>query len=1078
MARYLKTIDLHGFKSFPVKTTIELVDGITGIVGANGSGKSNVVEAIKWVLGEQSAKSLRGDKMEDVIFNGTRDRTPASMAEVSLTFDNENHWLPIDYNEVMISRRMFRSGEGQYSINKSKVRLKDIVELFLDTGIGRDSYAIFEQGKIDRLLSESAMERRVLFEDFAGISKFKFRKEEAEKKLENSRINIERVSDIILGLSKEIESLKGQAENASKYNEWKALLRNLELKFEALRIKNFEKEISDKMNQKRKTEEKLKPLAEELKQKEENIIIVESDIQNRETELLGTREDYGFIEKELGETRTRLENNRDRKTSVQNQLKSMEARLLEGEERRKGLNQELTEKSQEMDQVFEEKERVQDANLDIQSKIDAIHTEIRQLDSGILLRSKELGFEKIISKDDIEKQKHELIAVQTKLETYRMSLEEKWNLSRGIQIELEEKKNQFEVSSRENSKLKSELGKIMGDLELLIQREVSIKGENSKHNASMKELQVKLKSMDKVIMESLEKQAVLLEKFSHQKPLLESNIENVIQTLMDSIQKHQTVQEVKDSIEKLKAFFADYKNSYEKILGILYSDEGAYTRKETIEKEIEAIVSSIQKNEQEIEAARAKILALQAVREDIQNQYNKNDFELANLKNELKKIADQLASSQEAQKVLENQINSLSAIIEKKQSLIEEMLICVDQYDEEIREFKNKRNALFEDLNKKKVDFARVEEKYKSLLNETARIKNQIADIEKIKNTYESDKNNSIAIVEELDKRILDDTKKLGEKTQKSSELKELIEQKKSQIEGLQKSRKALELKRKENEDAIQKLEKTLVNLESAVSERRGFLDSIIENSMKNFGADVRTIQVESADSFENISVEINKIRQDLLNLGDVNLLAIEQYQGAKEKMDFLLTQKQDSEKAIEDIKALIAETNAKCVDQFSSAFEDIRKAFKKIFARLFDGGRADLVMENEEDVLNSGINIFAEPPGKKFQSISLLSGGEKALVAIAVIFAILYLKPTPFVVLDEMDAPLDDDNIERFKSILKDFKQTSQFIIVSHSKSTLEICDALYGVTMEEQGVSKIINVAFDEAELLFKTDEPKIEG
>ncbi len=293
MARYLKSIILQGFKSFPLKTEIEFVDGITGIVGANGSGKSNIVEAVKWVLGEQSAKSLRGDKMEDIIFNGTKNRLPASMAEVSLIFDNEKKWLPLEYSEVEITRRMFRSGEGQYFINKSKVRLKDIVELFLDTGIGRDSYAIFEQGKIDRLLSESPEERRILFEDFAGISKFKFRKEEAEKKLENSKQNLERVSDLIINLEKEVESLKTQAEVAKSYNELKQKLKDLELRFEALRALNFKKEIETKTKQKEETLKKLNALLSEKEKKEARLIEIENNIISLENKFNELKEKHG-----------------------------------------------------------------------------------------------------------------------------------------------------------------------------------------------------------------------------------------------------------------------------------------------------------------------------------------------------------------------------------------------------------------------------------------------------------------------------------------------------------------------------------------------------------------------------------------------------------------------------------------------------------------------------------------------------------------------------------------------------------------------------------------------------------------
>ncbi len=1070
MVKYLKSVYLQGFKSFPIKTQIDLVEGITGIVGANGSGKSNVVEAIKWVLGEQSAKSLRGDKMEDVIFNGTKDRVSMSMAEVSLIFDNENHWLPIDYSEVAVSRRIFRSGEGQYSINKSRVRLKDVVELFLDTGIGRDSYAIFEQGKIDRLLSESPQERRTLFEDFAGISKFKYRKEEAEKKLENSAANIERINDVILGLEKEVVSLKEQAENAHLYQEVKAGLKSLELKFEVLRKINFESEIANKLAQRKQNEDKLNPLMEELKDKEEKIIQCEENIQTEETDYNKIRDEYVKIEREFGELKSRLENNKERKKSLEGQVNNIGNRLHEGDDRLKTLENELSLREKEYNTISEEKEEVTSHLHEIESKIDQIHLDIKKLDAKILNRSKTVGFEKIISKDNVDKNKQDLIAYQTKLENYRASLEEKWNQLKNIEQQMEEKNTQLALSNQAISALTEELKKVLQEIEGLQSREKALKLENQNLNDKTKKIQEESKQMDRVIIDSLEKQAALLKEFAKKKPDIEAGIDSIFNELINMIQKNMPLEGIKNKMSLLKTQFGQFKDYYESILNVLYSDEGTYTKKDALNKESEDIGRQIFKNEEESEGIRLNIKELQEVREGIQNNYNKNQYEAGSVKNDLNKLTDQFTSTQEAFKMIENQINDTSEKIKTKQNQTEEMMQIIDEYEEEILEMKSNRNSLLEELNNKKINFARVDEKYNSLTNEITRINNQMSDLTEMKSTYQTDKNNALSSIKELDARVKKDDSEQEQFIKKIENYKDEIEKKKGLIEKLQKTRKLLDIQRKETDENRQRLEKIIINLDNALSERKGFLESIIENAIKNYGVDINTITIEKEDNFENISAKINDLRMELQRLGNVNLLAIEQYQNAKERLEFLAVQKQDSEKAIADIVSLIDETNKRCIEQFTSSFEDIRKAFKKIFSRLFDGGRADLMLEDENDVLNSGVNIFAEPPGKKFQSISLLSGGERALVAIAVIFSILYLKPTPFVVLDEMDAPLDDDNIERFKALLRDFRETSQFIIVSHSKSTLEICDALYGVTMEEQGVSKIINVEFDEADILFK--------
>jgi len=1073
MARYLKSLTLHGFKSFPVKTAVEFVDGITGIVGANGSGKSNIVEAIRWVLGEQSARSLRGDKMEDVIFNGTRDRPAISMAEVSLDFNNENHWLPIEYSEVNVARRIFRSGEGHYSINKSKVRLKDVIELFLDTGIGRDSYAIFEQGKIDRLLSESPQERRILFEDFAGISKFKFRKEEAERKLENSRANIERINDIIVELEKEVLSLKEQAENAQNYNELKSKLREMELKFEALRKRNFEKEINDKLKQKRMTEEKLKPVLEDFQRKESDIIQVEENIIKMEEEFNKIRDEYVVIEKDFSEIKSRLEGNRERILSYENQLRNVNQRLAEGGEREKKLREELETKVSEYDNFVKERERASERLKEIQEKIDLLYSGKKKCEDIILDQSRQLGFSKIVTKEDVDKNKQDVVALQTKQDGYRISLEGKWNSIKSIESQIKDKKGQLNILSQTMENLREELKKVLEEIEWNQREEDNLKKRNNQLNQEIKELQEESKKLDNLIISSLEKQALMLKEFSIKKPELERVIENGFSEIIERIKKGESVEEIKKSIFALKEHFGAYKGEYERILGILFSDEGAYTQKESLQKKQEEAFREIEQNEVKIEEIRGIIKKSQEIREKIQNEYNKNDFEFNGIQSEIEKLNRQLNEDHGAFKTIENQINDTAEVIKRKQKLVEDLSLIINEYEEGLQKLREEQGEFFEELNSRKIEHARLDEKCKSLQSEIQRIKNQMTDIEDMKKTYENDKNNYVKNIEGLKERIDNDEKEFDRYTEMVKKSQRDIEEKKEQIDGLHKTRKSLEVQRKNIEDNIQKLEKMVSNLDNAVSERKGYLESLIQNVESNYGVNINTIKVDEGDSFDEISKEIVLLRERILKLGNVNLLAIEQYQSARERLDFLNMQKQDSEKAMQDIIRLIDETNAKCVEQFVSSFEDIRKAFKKIFARLFDGGKADLILEDEKDVLNCGVNIFAEPPGKKFQNISLLSGGERALVAISVIFSILYLKPTPFVVLDEMDAPLDDDNIERFKALLKDFKETSQFIIVSHSKSTLEICDALYGVTMEEQGVSKVVNVAFNEADVLFKDIE-----
>lgn len=1077
MPIYLKSIELAGFKSFPVKTHIEFTDGITGIVGPNGSGKSNVVEAIKWVLGEQSAKSLRGDKMEDVIFAGTRDRSAMGMADVNLIFNNENHWLGLDYTEVSISRRISRSGEGQYYINRSRSRLKDVVELFLDTGVGKDSYAIFEQGKIDRLLSESPVERRSLFEDFAGISKFKFRKDEAEKKLENSRLNLERVNDIVIELDKEVVKLKAQAEDANRYQELRNQLRDLEIQFESLRVRNLKQEIEKRVEKKKGFQEKLEPFYAQSREKEDAILVTDEDISNREKEFNNLNDSLNNMEREFAELRSRLSGNQEQKQSLIKQQESMKTRLQTEEARLANLYEEMAEKEKEMTGISEKKNQSEAELNRITDQINEIYTNMKLLDERILQKSRELGFNRIISKDDIEKVRQELITHQATMTNIRSTIEEKLGTLRGLESEKREQTDYLQNLQNEINTIKHQLDEIVKAIDANLQQEKQIREENKQHNQEIKNLQVELKSMDRIIMESLEKQSAELKTFTAKKPLLEAKIEGALEKISDYLNNNRPPEETKKVIEDLRHLFQDYRGYYENILGILYSDEGTYTRKENIQNRIEELTETIYANENRLEELRAKLRELQGVRADLSNSYNRTEYDVNSTKNDISKLDKQLNDLQENLKYMENQINNLSESIKSKQQHIEIMTDIVQNYETEVAEMRDQRGKLQSVQSEKKIDFARVEEQYKSLKNELNRITHQIRDIQRMKESYASDTEANRVKIEDLDARIAQDDARMKELDELRKKTRSQTDKQRKDIQDLRNNRKNLENQIKELSMNIHRIEQSVSDLDLSISEKQGTLDATLENVLNTYNVDIGDYPVDEEANLTDISAMTKEVRRELSRLGEVNMLAIEQYQEAEERMRYLQEQKADIERAMEDILALIDETNSKSIEQFDRAFQDIRRAFKKVFARLFDGGRADLILVNKDDPLGSGIDIMAEPPGKKFQNINLLSGGERALVAIAVIFAILYLKPTPFVVLDELDAPLDDDNIDRFKNIVHEFKQTCQFILVSHSKSTLEICDSLYGVTMEEQGVSKIVNVAFDEADILFKKIEDGTE-
>lgn len=1078
MAVYLKSIGLNGFKSFAGKTEIRFIDGVTGIVGPNGCGKSNVVEAIKWVLGEQSPKSLRGEKMQDVIFNGTRDRSATGMAEVTLTFNNENRWLPVEFADVEVGRRIFRSGEGQYSLNKTRVRLRDMLEMFMDTGIGRDSYAIFEQGKIDRLLSEKPIERRVLFEDFAGISLFKFRKEDAERKLANSQLNLDRVQDMIVQLEKEVSSLKSQAEDANRYNVVREELTKLEIKFEALRAHKIQNEIDKREERKNKQNERLAPFIESLREKENSLQTIDQDILNREGEFAQVNQVYNNLEREFTEVNSNVKNSLEQQTGQENRLASLDVRLQQEQKHLTSLEEELDVKEKDFETVSANKTNMDEILAGIQAKIGDVNSLIQNVNNKILNRSNEIGYNHIISKDDIAKIRNDVIALQTRQEEYRKNLKERWEIFRNYEKEQTEKQNQQDNVNTALTEILARLEEVKTNIDNLIDREKGIKAENLEYSEEIKKLQVELKSMDKVIMESIEKQSLELKNFSAKKPLLEAKIESAVNKLALSIEQQSSPTETKEILENLKNIFNDYKNHYEEILGILYSDEGTYTRKENVQNRIEELTDFIYNNEHVLEGLRNNKSELQERRTDISGDYRRTEFELGSIKKEITKLNNQIENTQSNMKILENQINANTEKINNKQTLIEQMETIVADYEKEVEDLRTERNTHSEELQDKKLSFARSDEQYKSMRSEIERIKQQVKDIRRTIEGYENEKHSVLETIDILRARIEENASKIDELQNKIDNSKDDIEKRKEEITGLKGARKMLELQIREGAANAQKIENEIIVLETSIEDRKINLTNIVENARSTFSLDISKEKINDEDDHIEIAKHTKNLRSELSRLGDVNLLAIEQFQDAKERMEYLAAQKADIETAMKDIVAIIDETNAKSTEKFIEAFEQIRKAFKKFFVRLFDGGKADLVLTDKNDILNSGVEILAQPPGKKLQSVSLMSGGEKALVAIAMVFAILYLKPTPFVVLDELDAPLDDDNIERFKKLLLDFKETSQFIVVSHSKSTLEICDTLYGVTMEELGVSKIINVAFDEANLLLEETDPIVTG
>ncbi len=1056
MSTFLKSLEISGFKSFGTRTHIEFSDGITGIVGPNGCGKSNVVESLKWVLGEQSAKSVRGEKMQDIIFAGTSHRSPAGMADVSLTFNNDNGWLPLEFPEVSIGRRIFRSGEGQYFINGVRSRLKDTTELFLDTGVGKDSYAIFEQGKIDRLLSESAEERRILFEDFAGISKFKFRKEEAERKLSQARSNLDRIQETLDRLEKEIGVLEVQAADAENYNAINSELRVMETKFGLARIENMKKEISAREQEIAKIKESLSPLNDSLTEIEEQMKLNDESLGVKESGFAAMNQKNIELEKELSEVKTRYESAKKNKTSEENRLFELNLRSKQDDERIEEWEDELSDKrdaysdalkkSQKTKELLDKAEGIQ---ADFKARTEIIEEKLKNL-------SAEYGFKGMLNRGDIDNlnkniselrgeiyvQESKIISIEDEISAKSKSLKEEKEQNTELYTQYESAKTQ-----------KDELIKQRDDISSLIkQKEQEAKDLQKLYQDALSES----KTYDKMILDGMNEGLGKLKDFNAQN----SRLDDLFERCRGIIAEQKIISI--ELFDELTGEYQKHEKHYQSLITGLFG--GSYEKKMELFDTLERYSAELDRVRNDISQLRDSLSSLSEddifqKATELELMYSNSEKECQKLEKNINTLNQQKVQAQGILELEKSKLQTANAKLEKAES-------AVSSYDEEFSEIRQESFNHQEELSNAKIAFNSADTQAKSLLSDIKSLEDRVADYQRQMNVAESDKQRCVKNIENIEEEMEDLLSEQDELAPELQKLKDDLERNYNDISDLRHAKKVLDQMHKDSADKYSKLKMQEHQIEGALSERR----ITFENLKSSINIEDTDVVLEEQDTVDSLNSRMRSCRDRLAVLGNVNHLAIEQFQNKKEQYSSLNFQKEDIESAANDIETLIYETDKESAEKFLTAFEQIRKSYKALFSELFNGGRADLILKDKNDPLKSGIDIMAEPPGQKFQSISLLSGGQRAMVAIAVIFSILELKPTPFVILDEMDAPLDGDNIDKFKNLLTKFKGTSQFVVVSHNHSTLEACDVLFGVTMEEQGCSKVLSVAFQDAELIFQ--------
>ena len=1183
---YLKSIEIHGFKSFANKIKFEFHNGITGIVGPNGSGKSNVADAVRWVLGEQKVKQLRGSKMEDVIFAGTENRKPLGFAYVAITLDNSDHKLDVDYEEVTVSRRLFRSGESEYMINGTQVRLKDVNELFYDTGIGKEGYSIIGQGQIDQILSGKPEERRELFDEAAGIVKFKRRKNQALKKLDDENQNLVRVQDILAELERQVGPLEKQCEKAKKYLLFKDDLKKYDVNMFLVEMEDIKNRLSD-------LDKKLE--------------IATSDMNSSNEEFENIKKQYTKLEADLEEINNSIEAKKTMSTDTVLKIEKLEGRILVLKEqinsaknneefiatRVNAISSDIAKKEKDLTELCKEKDDNENviqetikSQSEITTDISVIKEEIENFDKEIaehkaeiieilnsksMIKSKLQRCDTLLEQINIRKSQlnQKLIEFQSekenqesKIEELKAELDKVNDLIDELNKTVSEYRNDLNDLRVENSKITKSISenreryhKSKSNLEALknITERYEGYGNSIKKVMELKENKKGIIGVVADIIKVEKKYEVAIE------TALGGNIQNIV------TDTETTAKEIIEYLKKNKYGRATFLplSSMTKKTGFnnedVFSDKGvlglacdlveikkeyegvtkyllgkavvvdtidnaiALERKYryslrivTLEGEYLNIGGSISggafKNNSNLLGRRREIEELENKLKDLKNEKENLDKNLIEnrsktsvLNDELDKINKALQEQNIAKNTLElnlkqakdrkNNIdteyqeytaesgniaseigninnNSLElnkelTNVEDRNSELEELIKQKSNNMDSINAKLVEKTSLLEEIN---IEISSLKQKHEFLCEKIQNSNNQISDL---KNELEQIKNNSSENNNEISARIetIDGiTKEIEEGRKLIEKLNLEIEDLKNAKEKQNKDHKEFFDKREELSSRITQLDKEIYRLNSQKENLQEKNETKINYMWNEYEITYRNaieLRDESLNDKAELRNSIANLKRQIKELGDVNVNAIEEFKEINERYQFMKEQHEDLMRAKENLLKIIDELEVGMRKQFKEKFAEIQVEFDKVFKELFGGGAGVIELTEADDILDAGINIISQPPGKKLQNMMQLSGGEKALTAICLLFAIQNLKPSPFCLLDEIEAALDGSNVIRFAEYLHKLTENTQFIVVTHRRGTMGCADRLYGITMQEKGVSALVSVDLLEGNL-----------
>ena len=1177
---YLKRLEMQGFKSFADKTVLEFMPGITSVIGPNGSGKSNISDAIRWILGEQSMKSLRGSKTQDIIFAGTQNRKSLGFAEASLIFDNTDGTLPIEYSEVTVTRKIYRSGETGYYINKVPCRLKDIVELFMDTGIGRDGYSIIGQGKIDEILSNKSEDRRHIFEEAAGIVKYRARKEETEKKLEQTKLNLLRINDILSEIESNLEPLQMQSDKAKKYLNLKEELKNIEVGLFLYNIEKYKQSLEElsndeeimksTLNQEEGKLEKIKILKEELKDKideittqieklqnigfesqkeieklNSNINVAETKIQNNIENVERNKNEITELEEKINNLKQEIEQKQTRKDNLKQNKEKFENELKEKEEELQKLTEKLSSKELEIEKLKKQVEENTDKKYELQSEIsmqtanfENLTQRQKQVKQEISNNVSELDRARM-KKEDISKEFYEIEAernqILKQIEDIDTQKQEVNNKIEEFDLQIVNSTNDMRMKqSRHNFLVETEKEKegyvksvksLLLDCEKIKELGKGMHGVLANIISVPSEYETAIEmclgmSLQNIVTDTEEDAKRLIEH------LRKNNLGRVSFLPITSVKgkKLENIKGKKNGVVGIASDLVSFDRKYEQIIlnllgrtvvvdnmqnainiakennysfriitveGDIINPSGAITggsvakktvnilgrsrEIESLEKEIKKIKSKIEKLEKEkeeyINSSEVIIEQVQGLEKQLQEtdityatgkqRVSSIDENIQTIQKRIEKLKEESSKIEEKQKEIQTQKQENEKQIEHMKEQNEEDQKIIDEFSNSNKESQEYIDNLNLDITNLKISVSSFNESEVSIQEMTDMLKTEIE-------THTKNKENKNKQIEKAKEENIQLKAEIENTKQEIEKVKEQVANSGENIEKLKQERiqKNEKLTEKETEQTsefktIEDLKAQITKLEVKKTKTEEDITDIINKMWEEY--QLTPNNVKDYQKPENIALtqrKVNELRTDIRELGSVNVDSIEEYKNLKERYDFMCEQRLDLENTMSKLRKIIQEMLETMKQQFKEKFEIINKNFGEVFKELFGGGMAEVSLTDEENILECGIDITVQPPGKKLQNMTLLSGGEKAFTAIALLFAILKINPAPFCVLDEIEAALDDVNVYRYAEYLKKFSKETQFLIITHRKGTMEAADTVYGVTMEEKGISKLLSM------------------